>query len=110
MFNYDAETRTFTLEKTAVVDEEGNITTSVGRSNSYNIKIVYPIEAYQELGADTIQLKIPVSTYYEGYNNPSEEFTNPYRSNIARATIVLTYENPKGTVSRYLFGSGICFC
>ena len=101
VFNYDAETRTFTIDRTAEVDEQGNVTTKVSRSNSYGIKVVYPIEAYQSLGTETIQLKIPVSTYYEGYNNPNEEFTNPYKSNTASSTIVVNYENQKGTLSRF---------
>ena len=100
-FNYNAETRTFTIERTAEVDEQGNVTTKVSRSNSYGIEVVYPIEAYQTLGTETIQLKIPVKTYYEGYNNPNEEFTNPYKSNTASSTIVVNYENPKGTVSKF---------
>ena len=74
VFNYNAETRTFTLERTAEVDEEGNVTTSLSRSNSYGIRVIYPIEAYQTLGTETIEIKIPVNTYYEGYNNPNEEF------------------------------------
>ena len=53
-------------------------------SNSYGIKVTYPLEAYQTLGTETVQIKIPVKTYYEGYNNPSEEFTNPYKSNTAQ--------------------------
>ena len=101
VFNYNAETRTFTIERTAEVDEQGNVTTKVSRSNSYGIKVVYPIEAYQTLGTETIQIKIPVKTYYEGYNNPNEEFRNPYRSNTASSTIVVNYENPKGTISRF---------
>ena len=101
VFSYDDDTLEFTIDKEAVVDEAGNIKTSVGRSNSYNIKVVYPIEAYQELSADTIRLKIPVKTYYEGYNNQNSEFTNPYKSNIASSTIALTYENPKGEVSLF---------
>ena len=100
-FKYNAETRTFTIERIAEVDEQGNVTTKVSRSNSYGIKVVYPIEAYQTLGTETIQIKIPVKTYYEGYNNPNEEFTNPYRSNTASSTIVVNYENPKGTISRF---------
>ena len=99
VFNYDAEKRTFTLERTAEVDEEGNVTTSLSRSNSYGIRVIYPIEAYQSLGTETIEMKIPVNTYYEGYNNPNEEFTNPYKSNTAKATIVLTYEEAQETVS-----------
>ena len=100
-FNYNAETRTFTIERIAEVDDQRNVTTRLSRSNSYGIKVVYPIEAYQTLGTETIQLKIPVKTYYEGYNNPNEEFTNPYKSNTATSTIVVNYENPKGTVSRF---------
>ena len=108
VFNYDDDTLKFTIDTEAVVDEEGNVQKNVGvinynkkQSNAYNIKVVYPIEAYQELGADTIRLKIPVKTYYEGYNNQNSEFTNPYKSNIASSTIALTYENPKGEVSLF---------
>ena len=72
VFNYDKEKRIFTLERTAEVDEQGNVTTNLSRSNSYGIKVVYPIEAYQTLGTETIQLKIPLKTYYEEYNNPNE--------------------------------------
>ena len=100
-FNYNAETRTFTIDRIAEVDEQGNVTTRLSRSNSYGIKVVYPIEAYQTLGTETIQIKIPVKTYYEGYNNPNEEFTNPYKSNTASSTIVVNCENPKGTVSKF---------
>ena len=100
-FNYNAETRTFSIDRIAEVDEQGNVTTKLSRSNSYGIKVVYPIEAYQTLGTETIQLKIPVKTYYEGYNNPNEEFINPYKSNTASSTIVVNYEKAKGTVSRF---------
>ena len=95
VFNYDAETRTFTLERTAVLGKEGNVITSLSGSNSYGIKVTYPLEAYQTLGTETVQIKIPVKTYYEGYNNPSEEFTNPYKSNTAQATISVNYEKPQ---------------
>ena len=100
-FNYNAETRTFTIDRIAELDEQGNVTTKLSRSNSYGIKVVYPIEAYQTLGTETIQLKIPVKTYYEGYNNSNEEFINPYKSNTASSTIVVNYEKAKGTVSRF---------
>ena len=101
VFNYDAETRTFSIDREAVVGEAGEIATSIPRTNSYSIRVVYPIEAYQSLGTETLTIRIPVKTYYEGYNNPSEEFTNPYRSNIASATIVATYEKPKGTETKF---------
>ena len=98
-FNYDTETRTFTIDREASVSEDGMITSSISRSSNYTIRVTYPIEAYRELGTETMQIKIPVKTYYEGYNNPSEEFTNPYKSNIASTTIVLNYRNhPLATV------------
>ena len=94
VFNYDAETMTFTLDRTAQANEEGEVTSGLSRRNSYGIKVIYPIEAYQSLGAEAVTIKIPVKTYYEGYNNPSEEFTNPYKSNVVSATIVASYEKP----------------
>ena len=94
VFNYDAETMTFTLDRTAQANEEGEVTSGLSRRNSYGIKVIYPIEAYQSLGTEAVTIKIPVKTYYEGYNNPSEEFTNPYKSNTASATIVASYEKP----------------
>ena len=48
-FNYNKETRKFTIERTSKVDEQGNITSSLSRSNSYGIKVEYPLEAYQTL-------------------------------------------------------------
>ena len=101
VFNYDAENRTFTIDRTVGTNEEGQVTNVMSTSNSYGIRVVYPIEAYQSLGQEAVTIKIPVKTYYEGYNNPSEEFTNPYKSNIAQATVVVTYEKHTGDVSSF---------
>ena len=98
-FSYDGETRKFTILKTAETDLEGNIVNSISRKNSYKVQAIYPIEAYQAIGEDSVTIKIPVSTYYEGYNNQNTEFSNPYKSNIAETTIVATYQNPKGNVA-----------
>ena len=109
-FNYDEATRMITIDKESEVSEDGTITKTLSSSNSYSVRVVYPIEAYQSLGEDTVTLKIPVSTYYEGYNNQSEEFTNPYKSNTATATLVVTYQRPREnqptidiTVGKYIY-------
>ena len=99
--NYDAETKTLTIDRESFVGEDGTVTRGISNSNSYNVRVVYPIEAYQAIGEDTVTIKIPVSTYYEGYNNQSEEFTNPYKSNTATATLVANYKNPTGSVARF---------
>ncbi|MCI8277053.1 MAG: hypothetical protein HFJ46_03895, partial [Clostridia bacterium] len=94
-FNYDAETRKFTLDREAIVGEDGGVQKGLSRSNSYGIKVVYPLEAYRNLGTESVQLKIPVSTYYEGFNNPNTEFNNPYKSNISKSTILAYYYVPQ---------------
>ena len=86
--NYNAETRIITLDRTSSIGEDGTVTNKLSTQNSYSIKVTYPLEAYTSLGVNSVQLKIPVSTYYEGYNNTNEEFTNPYKSNTAKTTIV----------------------
>ena len=90
--NYNEETRILTLDRTSNLAEDGTVTNKLSTSNSYSIRVTYPLEAYTSLGTDSVQLKIPVSTYYEGYNNTNDEFTNPYKSNIARTTIIATYK------------------
>ena len=111
--SYDEQTHIFTMEKTSQVNENSIITTSLSRNLSYNVTVVYPYEAYNELGQDTIVLSIPMETYFEGYNNPNDEFENPYKSNIAKDIISVTYKNPEGraaivevTVGKYTSENG----
>ena len=94
-FAYNEETRIFTLDRNAITDSDGRVTNGISRKNRYEIKVVYPIEAYQSLGTETVQIKIPVRTYYEGYNNQNVEFMNPYKSNLANSSILVNYEKPQ---------------
>ena len=100
-FYYDTETKTFSITREATVNEAGIVTSKLSNTNNYKMRVIYPLEAYQTLGADTVEIKIPVKSYYEGYNNTSEEFTNPYKSNTAQTTIVANYQNPTGTMARF---------
>ena len=94
-YEYDGETRILTATSEGTVTEDGTI--SSYPSNSYNVIVTYPIEAYESLGVDTVQIKIPVQAQYFGYNNPNNEFKNPYPSNIDRTTIVVNYRDPAPT-------------
>ena len=105
-YTYDETTRRFTAIKSAKLNDDGtidkqcyDITYLSGRYNKFKLKVAYPLEAYNETGADTVELKIPVSAYYEGYNNTNTEFVNPYKSNVANATVILTYSKPSGDVA-----------
>ena len=111
-YTYDEETRNFVAQKEAVLSDSNRVTRNaydslyttndtdeIRRTNKYTLEIKYPLEAFTSLGADTIEIKIPVQGYYEGYNNEAEEFENPYRSENASEIIVLTYKNPKGDVA-----------
>ena len=98
-FAYDETTRKITITKHSVTDDNGNITSSLSRYGSNKIQVVYPLEAFTSLEEDSVSISVPISTYYEGYNNPNPEFQNPYRSNIARTTIIASYTKPVGTVA-----------
>jgi hypothetical protein len=97
-YTYDEGTQQFTAQREATVNENGLITntaytssTSYEKSNSYTVNVVYPAEAYNSEDMSTIELLVPVTTHYEGYNNPNEQFDNPYISNTASTTIVATW-------------------
>ena len=80
-FKYDKTTRQFTITKADTVLD----------INIFKIRVEYPLEAYRIIAGDTVTLKIPVKTYYEGYNNPNEEFKNPYQSNLDESTIIANF-------------------
>ncbi len=101
IFNYDEQSKKVTIVRESKVSTDGTVTSTLSRSNSYSIRIIYPIEAYQSIGEETITIRIPVRTYYEGYNNSSKEFENPYVSNTALETIVVNYRRPTGEVARF---------
>ena len=90
-YNYNPLTGMLIIEKEAVTDGAGNITGSVPNSTTLNIKLTYPLEAYDIELAEDIILELPVSAYYEGYNNPNSEFQNPKKSNTAKRNIYVKY-------------------
>ncbi len=95
-FNYEPNTRKFTIERESTLNEDTKIVTdTISRNNNYTIKVVYPLEAYRTAGIETIELRIPVKAYYEGHNNTNSEFNNPEVSPKQQSTIVLTYEKPQ---------------
>ena len=90
-YNYDEEASKLTIDRTASVNETGELTSSVARTNNYQISVKYPIEAYENYGEGAVELLVPVEEYYEGYNNPNTEFRNPYKSNVAKTVIRAVY-------------------
>ena len=59
-FNYDETTRQFTIQRESTIDENGVVTTSIARSNTYKLQVKYPLEAYESIGTEEISIKIPV--------------------------------------------------
>ena len=100
-FEYDEETGNFTVTREASINETGIVTKTISDYNTYNFKVTYPYEAYESLGDDTISLQVPVKAYYEGYNNPNEEFDNPIQSNIVQRNITFLWRKPEGRVARF---------
>ena len=104
-YKYDAETGEFTSKREAILNDAGIVTSNAytssnsgKKNNTYNFTIVYPIEAYQEIGEDvtSFELAIPVEAINKGYNNQNTEdgFENPYTSNTATGIVVTTWKLP----------------
>ena len=105
-YTYNEATRKFTAQREAVTNENGVITTQAyegtyesARYNRFKVLATYPLEAYYNSGEKDIEYVLPVSGYYEGYNNENTEFTNPYKSNIVKSTFIVSVREPKGTVA-----------
>ena len=105
-YTYDETTRKITIIKNSQKDNDGKITQSLSRDLYNTIEVIYPIEAYTSLENDSVSIKIPVTTYYEGYNNPNREFQNPYKSNVAEATIIANYSRPNGEAANLFIKVG----
>ena len=111
-YTYDAETGKYTAQREAIIDENGKVTSNAysytswtTRYNTYNFTIVYPIEAYQEMGEDitSFQLAIPVEAVNKGYNNPNEEdgFANPYVSDTTTGIVTTTWKLKQEQILTY---------
>ena len=106
-YTYDAETGIYKASRESQIDD-GGIVRKEAYTSSYNnarysefkLKVTYPLAAYEEVNG-TIVINIPVKATFEGYNNPNEEFTNPYVSNVAEDIISVTYERGGGDVIGY---------
>ena len=100
-FEYDEETGNFTITREASINEAGIVTKTVSDYNTFNFKVTYPYELYESLTGDTLSLIVPVKAYYEGFNNPNDEFQNPIQSNIAERNITFLWRKPEGSVARF---------
>ena len=96
-FSYDDTERKFVITKEATVDADREVTLSVPRNNVYSLNIVYPLEAYISMGVDSVQIQVPVLSYYEGFNNPNAEFTNPYKSDVVKDNLVYSFSRVLAT-------------
>ena len=100
-FEYDEETGNFTITREASINEAGIVTKTVSDYNTFNFKVTYPYELYESLTGDTLSLQVPVKAYYEGFNNPNDEFQNPVQSNIAERNITFLWRKPEGSAARF---------
>ena len=100
-YDYNQETGHFTASREAVLDENGRVTSSAttnDRLNTYKFSVEYPRDAYDNIAGDTVELMIPLSTYYEGYNNTNSQFSNPYVSNTDETIVATCWESASGEI------------
>ena len=101
-FEYDETTRILNVSRG---EYDGILSDGMygnNRINTFKIEVVYPIEAYD---SNIMELTVPVSVFYEGYNNYSDivgydvSFENPAISNVATATAKILYGNYKEIIN-----------
>ena len=101
VYEYNSDTRELIITRSSLINDDGTVSTALGRYNQYAVAITYPPEAYKMITSYEV-INIDIETYYTGYNNPNDEFENPYQSNVAVTTIpYLIRMKPAG--SAYMF-------
>ena len=88
-YTYDAETRKFTASREAVLNENTITEEAYSgtyaqneinyRYNEYTVKVTYPIDAYLTDDDEYINIDIPVTAHYEGFNG---EKSNDITENV----------------------------
>ena len=76
---YDKDTRKFIIESNDFYYDDYYY--------SKDIEVSYPLEAYNAETDSEKSIEVQVKGYIEGYNNPNEEFQNPYISNEVEKTL-----------------------
>ena len=98
---YNNETKKLTIKRSSKLNNNGIIVSELSNSNSYNVNITYPKEAYDAISSYTT-LTIPIEGFYRGYNNTNEEFKNPYKSNVVNGNITIVFrETPDGNIYNF---------
>ncbi len=117
-YNYNKQTGEFVAQREAKINVNGNLISNAYtditvnsrtavRNNKYDLKIVYPIEAFDS-GDGSIKdfdLSIPVKAINKAYNNQNTEygFLNPQISNVSEG-IILTHWSLKEEEGSLGFG------
>ena len=103
---YNNETKKLTIKRSSKLNNNGIIVSELSNSNSYNVNITYPKEAYDAISSYTT-LTIPIEGFYTGYNNTNEEFKNPYKSNVVNGNITIVFrETPDGNIYNFYVDFG----
>ena len=78
-YTFDQKTGIITINRSSIIDQAGNIVSTLSNINKYKVTINYPIEARgaNEFGESKryTSIEIPVTSTYTGYNNQTEGFT-----------------------------------
>ncbi len=104
---YDPETKKAVITKFATTDENGKIIKNVyywkdsRRYTNFNVTVTYPLEAYKSIGRDSVEALFKTKAVYEGFNNPNEEFDNPYISNVAMNNVQIIFTKISGEEPKF---------
>jgi len=106
-FEYDMATKKVVATREAIVDSNGKIIknayvlTNGVRITRFNVTVTYPLEAYKSIGRDSVEALFKTKAVYEGFNNPNEEFDNPYISNVAMNNVQIIFTKISGEEPKF---------
>ena len=89
-----------------VIDRDTNKSTE-----EFHVKLIYPDEVYNTIIEDTsynsYKMIMPVSGFYDCYNNDNEEFDNPYTSAAMSSKVYINFILKNGGGQDYEFSTSI---
>ena len=84
---YDKDTREFHIERSSQIYSDGTIENPIKRNYIFQLEVQYPQEAISSMEDGNYILNIPVSAYYEAYNNLNLYEDGIVKSNTAEREI-----------------------
>ncbi len=104
---YDKDTREFHIERSSQIYSDGTIENPIKRNYIFQLEVQYPQEAISSMKDGNYILNIPVSAYYEAYNNLNLYEDGIVKSNTAEREIQAILCFPEVETREYAYSTSV---